>query len=153
MYLPRLWNATQFELDCIKTYGLKPQWDYALDYFGGRNPKKDFKDYTYIFFSNGNLDPWSSGGILYDIDKTYLPSAIVDKGAHHYDLRAPNAADTQSVKDVRAKEATFVQKILTDYYAIGKDAKGDGSSENEVLRVEKKSKLDKIELEQFDFIE
>ena len=36
--------------------------------------------------SNGMLDPWMSGGIIYDINESVVSAIILD-GAHHLDLR------------------------------------------------------------------
>ena len=42
-----------------------------------------------IIFSNGHLDPWSSGGVLNQSDAGKRnPIFIIDQGAHHLDLRA-----------------------------------------------------------------
>jgi len=43
---------------------LNPEYDWALDYFGGRWPSADFEYSSNIIFSNGNIDPWSGGGIM-----------------------------------------------------------------------------------------
>ena len=44
-------------------YGLTPNYQWALDNFGGYDYTKDFVDYTNIIFSNGELDPWMAGGV------------------------------------------------------------------------------------------
>ena len=36
------WNETENTAQCEAAYGMTPQYDWALTYFGGRNPKKDF---------------------------------------------------------------------------------------------------------------
>jgi len=43
---------------------LNPEYDWALDYFGGRRAAADFEYSSNIIFSNGNIDPWSGGGIM-----------------------------------------------------------------------------------------
>jgi len=35
-----------------------------MKFYGGYNPFHDFSAASKIFFSNGMLDPWSSGGVL-----------------------------------------------------------------------------------------
>lgn len=64
MFPPSSWNKTANDVWCRETYGEMPQYDWALDYFGGMNPSKDFMKASNIVFSNGSLDPWHAGGIL-----------------------------------------------------------------------------------------
>lgn len=67
MFLPQYWDAPSYTKSCQETYGLTPQYDWALDYWGGRNPSKDFRHISNIIFSNGELDPWHVGGVLYNV--------------------------------------------------------------------------------------
>ena len=78
-------------MGCKEAFGIYPRYDWALDYFGGRTDAS-FLSYTKIFFANGKLDPWSSGGVLSTISAD-LPAYYMDGAAHHLDLRHPNAAD------------------------------------------------------------
>jgi lysosomal Pro-X carboxypeptidase len=52
------WDEDTFTKSCQSSYGTLPRYDWALDYFGGRDPVKDFAASSNIFFSNGQYDPW-----------------------------------------------------------------------------------------------
>merc|ERR1711879_461559 len=71
---------------------------FALNYFGS-----DVWSSSNIIWSNGLLDPWHGAGILSSTDPL-LPTVILDLGAHHLDLRAPNDQDPQSVTEARQQE-------------------------------------------------
>ena len=68
----------------------------------------------YVLFltlpSNGDLDPWSAGGVTYNISHT-LVALIIPDGAHHLDLRAATADDPPDVVAVRATEV----KLIADW--------------------------------------
>lgn len=75
MFLPQPWNPDQFVADCSKK-GLTPQFNWALDTFGGRNVKKDFLHVSNIIFSNGDLDPWRAGGVMTPINDKIVVKVI-----------------------------------------------------------------------------
>jgi lysosomal Pro-X carboxypeptidase len=111
------WDKTAFTERCNSTYGQMPKFDWALDFFGGRNPSKDFAHVTNLVFANGDLDPWSAGGVTKNITQDTIALFIKDS-AHHLDLRAPNAADGMgpgSVTEARLVEAMYVKKWVQDY--------------------------------------
>ena len=66
--------------------------------YGGRS----LEAASNIVFTNGLLDPWSSGGVLKPVGGT--TALIIPEGAHHLDLRAANPKDPVSVVDARKKE-------------------------------------------------
>lgn len=90
------WDYVAHNEECKKTYGLTPEYNFALDYFGGRNPEKDFAFTSNIVWLNGMLDPWSTGGITTNLTSFNTSDSIalfVPGSAHHLDLRTPNPAD------------------------------------------------------------
>uniref|UniRef100_A0A7S3CRA2 Lysosomal Pro-X carboxypeptidase n=1 Tax=Strombidium rassoulzadegani TaxID=1082188 RepID=A0A7S3CRA2_9SPIT len=108
------WNQDAFTQNCMTQYGMTPKYDWALDYFGGRNPALDFAKASNIVFSNGQLDPWHAGGITANITENTIALYIKDS-AHHLDLREPNAADPVSVTEARAVEMAYVKKWVSHY--------------------------------------
>mmetsp|Transcript_30128 Transcript_30128/g.46045 ORF Transcript_30128/g.46045 Transcript_30128/m.46045 type:complete len:84 (+) Transcript_30128:1321-1572(+) len=55
---------------------------------------------TNIVYSNGNLDPWRGGGVLTNVTSDTIAFGMKES-AHHLDLRLPNDADPDEVKDGR----------------------------------------------------
>ena len=108
------WDKDAFTSHCQSKYGMTPKYNWALDYFGGRNPAKDFASSSNIIFSNGELDPWHAGGILEDVfDNNEV--IYIKNSAHHLDLREPNEADPASVTEARNKERQLIKKWIEDY--------------------------------------
>ena len=62
-----------------------------------------------IVFTNGLLDPWSSGGVMQNVSDS-LVSVVLDLGAHHLDLMFTNPADPPCVKDARAIQEANILK-------------------------------------------
>jgi len=83
------WDQEAHTKFCQDTFGLTPKYDWALDYWGGRDIARDFASASKIIFSNGKLDPWSVGGI--NQNKTADTIVLTIKNSpHHLDLRLPN---------------------------------------------------------------
>ena len=95
------WDEDDHTKHCQSTYNMTPQYDWALDYFGGRDVAKDFQSSSNIIFSNGNLDPWHAGGVLDNV-MPYNHVIFIQNSAHHFDLRLPNEADPYTVTQARA---------------------------------------------------
>ncbi len=62
-------------------------------------------------FSNGLLDPWSTGGFM-ESPSPSLPVVLVKDAGHHMDLFFSNPADTQSVLDARKTEIQAIRDWL-----------------------------------------
>lgn len=81
------------------------EWGKWMDTsYGGRR----IRSHTNIFFSNGNLDPWSSAGVLPPSLTPALPSSLVNQGGHHLDLFFSTEMDPASVRQVRARERAYM---------------------------------------------
>lgn len=110
----KTYDKYSWDANCRSQFNLIPQYDWVFKYFGGQNPGADFDASSNIIFSNGKLDPWSGGGVLTNVTDNNI-ALIVEDGAHHYDLRLPNEADTESVKEVRATEFHYIKKWIEDF--------------------------------------
>ena len=95
-------------------YGELPQYNWALDHFGGRVPERDFMKASNIIFSNGELDPWQAGGITKKINDQTIAIYIKDS-AHHLDLRLPNDADPDTLTQARQTETEWIAKFIDQY--------------------------------------
>ena len=99
---------------CQTKFGLTPQYDWVFDFFGGLDIEKDFNHLSNIIFSNGQLDPWSAGGVLKQVSPDIVIIYMLN-AAHHLDLRTPNEVDDPSVKAGRQLEIDTIKKWIVDY--------------------------------------
>ena len=65
--------------------------------------------------SNGDLDPWSAGGVL-ESPSPSLVTIVIKDAAHHLDLRSSNPNDTADVIAARKKEKAVVRDWLQQYW-------------------------------------
>merc|ERR1711997_19916 len=82
------WNLTQYNADCYAKWKVMPRSHMADIMYGGRN----LEAASNIVFSNGLLDPWSSGGIIRSMGKDVI-AVLIPEGAHHLDLRGADPMD------------------------------------------------------------
>jgi len=100
------WDIKQFSKDCQSSWGVSPHPLMAELQYGGRR----LEAASNIVFSNGLLDPWSSGSILKPTGG--ITTVIIPEGAHHLDLRASNPADPISVIAARKTEKKNISKWI-----------------------------------------
>jgi len=101
------WNETEYAANCKKKWKIDPQPKMADLMYGS----KALFGASNIVFSNGLLDPWSSGGILKNVSKSVI-AILIPEGAHHLDLRGKNDADPFSVKQARKLEREYMKKWI-----------------------------------------
>jgi len=109
MFEAQAWDMDQYTKDCQETWGVTPRPALANTLYGGRS----LEAASNIVFTNGLLDPWSSGGVLKPVGGT--AALIIPEGAHHLDLRAANPKDPVSVVDARKKERQFIEKWIKQW--------------------------------------
>ncbi|XP_048016989.1 lysosomal Pro-X carboxypeptidase [Megalobrama amblycephala] len=107
MFEPQPWNFQAFSDDCYNLFGVRPREDWAEIVYGGRN----ISAHSNIIFSNGNLDPWMSGGVTKSLSKSLI-AIMINGGAHHLDLRYNNEYDPESVITTRALEVHYFVKWI-----------------------------------------
>lgn len=78
MFIEQSFNYTQYTKDCQSKYGLTPQYDWAFEYFGGKNIDRDFMSASNIVFSNGQLDPWRAGGVQHNITGSSIVAVFIE---------------------------------------------------------------------------
>lgn len=102
------WDLKKYTDECFKKFNVKassPYW--PIMQYGGKN----LKYFSNIVFSNGLMDPWSSGGVLQNISSSIWAVNITD-GAHHVDLRGADPADTNYVIEARKFHVRAIRKWL-----------------------------------------
>lgn len=89
------WGRADFDKYCTAKYGKKPRWDHWKV-----GPNVDTLSSTSnVIFTNGDLDPWHSGGILHNVSDTVV-SYIIRNAGHHLDLFFPTPQDIVYTPDV-----------------------------------------------------
>ena len=98
-----MWSLDWLTRHCQRRFGVTPQPRLLADKWGVSAAALAASGASKIVFTNGLNDGWSAGGITEDLSPTLL-SVNMPQGAHHLDLRAPNAADPAQVTETRERE-------------------------------------------------
>jgi len=116
MFIEMAFDYDTYTAWCQDSFGLTPDYDWALRYFGGFDITKDFMAATNAIYSNGELDPWRAGGLNANVtvDQTGI-ALYIESGAHHLDLRPPNVDDPATVTEARDIEMANIKKWISEY--------------------------------------
>ncbi|GAQ77788.1 Serine carboxypeptidase S28 family protein [Klebsormidium nitens] len=107
------WDLPAFVKSCQDQFGVTPRPNWVLTEYGGRDVQTVLRySASNIVFSNGDLDPWSGGGVLEDISSTIHAVKIKD-GAHHLDFRAALPDDPPSLIAARKTEKAYIAKWVS----------------------------------------
>jgi len=107
MFEMKAWNLDEYSDECMKKWKTKPRPMMTSVMYGGRNITSS----SNIVFSNGLLDPWSTGGVTKTLSDSLI-SVIIPEGAHHLDLRASDPNDPVSVVKARDIEKQSIAKWI-----------------------------------------
>lgn len=110
MFEKQTWDYQAFSDACFAQWGARPRLEWPYIEYGGKN-LTDFRYFSNIAFTNGNLDPWSAGGLRTTVVPS-LPAILVEGGAHHLDLRGANKNDPPSVLAARQQVAALIEKWI-----------------------------------------
>ncbi|KAH9488159.1 hypothetical protein Btru_064904 [Bulinus truncatus] len=107
------WDFQQVSDDCFRKFEVRPRENWiALEYWA-----KQLNDTSNIIFSNGLIDPWSSGGVLESVSDTVVAIKI-PQSAHHLDLRAKSPDDFADVIAARAQELVILLRLYFHFFIL-----------------------------------
>eukprot|EP00873_Tetraselmis_striata_P042045 jgi/Tetstr1/462309/TSEL_000662.t1 len=114
------WDQGEFDIEmieehCIKTWGVKPDRLWAANYFGGVRIASSASN---IVFTNGQLDPWSTGGVMQSFPHRSVVALPIPFGAHHVDLMFSTKDDPPSFLGARALQRAYLWKWMEEAYGM-----------------------------------
>ena len=101
------YNATEIGRECYNAIGIYTRYNWIEINYGGYFLKND--GVKNIVFSNGELDPWSGGGVHFNNSKNGIYSISTGIVGHHIDLMFSNVNDPLSVINARQFELQQIQ--------------------------------------------
>eukprot|EP00397_Hematodinium_sp_SG-2012_P007353 GEMP01007398.1.p1 GENE.GEMP01007398.1~~GEMP01007398.1.p1 ORF type:complete len:527 (+),score=113.71 GEMP01007398.1:119-1699(+) len=112
------WDLPAFTAYCKQQFGLTPDTYYVARTFGNGTHDWVARKYSNIFFSNGEYDPWITGGVnkLIPGGKAVdlIPFVIANNG-HHADLMFAHELDTDGTLQARLLERALIKKWIAAY--------------------------------------
>ena len=110
---------------CVDLYDVLPDTDVLTSRYGGYNLGDGNTDITNMIWSNGLLDPWHGGGFKeeygpHDAKERGMHFFILEKGAHHFDLRGFHPDDPVEVAKVRQQEEEIIWGWIQDFLGRSK---------------------------------
>eukprot|EP01147_Barroeca_monosierra_P010777 gene10777-2862_t len=109
MFWNQPYNETFIRDHCRDKFGIEPRTDWIAIRYGGLSALSSTSN---IVFSNGLLDPWSSGGVMKNISST-VTAIVLPHGAHHVDLFFSNPNDTWDITWARNYHRTQISSWLS----------------------------------------
>ncbi|KAJ0405963.1 hypothetical protein P43SY_005529 [Pythium insidiosum] len=118
MFWPRTVTMDEITSRCQRVWGTTPDPKWIRVSYGDSS----LRSASNIVFSNGKLDPWSSGGVhdVHGNDK--LTVVTIEEGAHHVDLFFSHPDDTESIQAARDKEIELISKWIDEFVGSVKPA-------------------------------
>lgn len=112
-FWPAPFNETAFIQGCVEQFGTTPRPNWVAVQYGAT----DLSGLSNVVFTNGNLDPWFSGGITTNStgDTHDVVAFVIEGAAHHLDLRAANPADPPGVLQARAIQEQAIVRWCNAY--------------------------------------
>lgn len=113
MFWPRTVTLDQVRTHCQTTWATTPDPDWIRVSYGDER----LRAASNIVFSNGQLDPWSSGGVRRVPDSAKVTVVDIADGAHHLDLFFSHPADPASVTNARKIEVAHIRRWIREFAA------------------------------------
>lgn len=110
MYWNSPWSTPESQESCWNQFRLWPDPSYVASRFGGWQIARTA---SRILFSNGELDPWSGGGVTRTLSPE-LPAVMIPEVGHHIDLFWSSAADPPAVIEARETERRWIRKWVNE---------------------------------------
>jgi lysosomal Pro-X carboxypeptidase len=111
MFYYEAFDYAAYNKMCLDTYGVRPDYDFALNFFGGVTDS-EYLSSSRIMFTNGDLDPWSGASPNTNLSSE-LPSCLIRFGAHHLDLRPPNVLDPPDATKCRNEVLSNLKRWIS----------------------------------------
>ena len=108
MFWSRPDNKTAVAEHCAKKYNVSAR---GVTWVASSSAFTTASSSSNIVFSNGEYDPWRSGGVTTNLSSTLI-ALEVEQGAHHLDLMFSNPADPPSVRSVRNAEIAQIRRWI-----------------------------------------
>ena len=112
MFYPRLFDLDFITNHCYDKYGIYPRPYWIRTAYGLQSNL----GVGNIVFSNGELDPWSSGGVKVSTNPSVTILDIPMAG-HHLDLFFTNPLDPPSLTQARQTEISMIRQWITEWYS------------------------------------
>jgi len=111
MFYSRNITYEDIKKKCLNTWKVAPSKSLIAELYGGIQGVQQTSN---IVFSNGLLDPWSSGGVLENYGNNKIHVITIPEGGHHVDLFFSHPEDTVSMKNARKKEMDIIQSWINE---------------------------------------
>ena len=109
MFWARPANESAIIEHCRRKYNVS----YRSDWIAATSAFSSATSASNIVFSNGQYDPWRSGGVLTNLSST-VHAIDIEHGAHHLDLMFADPADPVSVQVARDQELAAIKQWVAD---------------------------------------